>query len=364
MTTNAENAILVVDDDEYLRRLVIRILTEKGYACFQAASGAEALTALSSREFALVISDIVMPEMSGLELLKLSRVFRPHVAIIMLTGVDCQDTAIRALELGAYGYLIKPFQPNALLINVANAWRRRDLEIWRNNYELELEETVRQRTAAIRQRDEEITLHLVTASEYRDEDTGSHIRRIALYAAALARALGWSEEDVELLRLAAPMHDIGKIGIPDHILLKKGAFTEEEFSVMRKHTLMGASILSGSDIPLIRMAAEVALSHHERWNGAGYPHGISGIAIPESARIVAVADVYDALLTDRVYRPAFAEREALAMMGAEKGHHFDPRIYGCMSDIHLEFSQIRQTIFAEGHDRRRQLKIPAMSSVN
>jgi len=354
MTTNTNTTILVVDDEEYLRRMVMRMLREKGYDCAEASNGREALDALSRQEFSLVISDITMPEMTGLELLVAIKQLHPDVACIMLTGVDIQETGIEALELGAYGYLLKPFQANALLINVVNALRRRELEMMRDRYEQQLEAQVCERTVDIGRREEEITLHLVAASEYRDEETGSHIRRMALYAAALAMALGWSPENVELLRLAASMHDIGKIGIPDHILLKEGKFTPEEFDIMKQHTVMGAGILAGSDIPLIQMAGEVALCHHERWDGNGYPHGLKGIAIPESARIVAIADVYDALLTDRVYRPAFPEREAFTMMATEKGRHFDPRLFDCLCQIHDEFRQIRQLHISDSRDHARR----------
>jgi putative two-component system response regulator len=344
MNNNSEIFILIVDDEDYLRRIVARILQEKGYTCIQASSGAEALDLLLTQEFSLLITDIMMPEMSGIELLAVARKVSPDIAVIMLTGVDSQETAIKALEQGAYGYMIKPFQPNELLINVINALRRRDLEKLRNDFENDLQKQVLERTKDIRQREEEITMHLVAASEYRDEETGSHIRRIALYAAALAKAFGWSEERVDLMRLAAPMHDIGKIGVPDHILLKSGKFTPEEFEIMKKHTVMGAGILAGSNIPLMNLASDVALNHHERWDSSGYPNGLAKEDIPECARIVAIVDVYDALLTDRVYRKAFSEAEAFPMMIAAAGHHFDPKIFECMCDIHEEFRQIRKNL--------------------
>ncbi|MEI6519493.1 MAG: HD domain-containing phosphohydrolase [bacterium] len=347
MPNNFDINILVVDDEDYLRRLVARILQEKGYTCIQACSGKEALDLLLIQDFALMITDIMMPGMTGIELLSLARKLRPDIAVIMLTGLDSQETAIQALEQGAYGYMIKPFQPNELLINVINALRRQDLEKLRNDFENDLQAQVLERTRDIRNREEEITMHLVAASEYRDEETGSHIRRIGLYAAALAKALGWSEEQVDLLRLAAPMHDIGKIGIPDHILLKSGKFTNEEFEIMKKHTKMGAGILAGSNIQLMNMAVEIALNHHERWDGSGYPNGLSKEEIPESARIVAIVDVYDALLTDRVYRKAFSEEEAFPMMIAGSGHHFDPKIFQCMCDIHEEFREIRKNTTSE-----------------
>lgn len=342
MAIEERGAILVVDDEEYIRRLAVRTLEKYGYQCTQAASGAEALQLLAHAEFELLISDIMMPEMTGLELLDAVRRLHPAVAIIMLTGVDSQETGIRALEMGAYNYLIKPFIPNALLINVINALRRRELEISRDDYERRLEVEVRERTLDIRRREEEITLHLVTASEYRDKNTGDHIRRTALFAAALANALGWPEEQVELLRLAATMHDIGKIGISDDILLKEGGFSPEEFELMKQHTTIGAGILSGSDIPIMRLAGEVALFHHERWDGQGYPRGLAGDDIPESARIVAVADVYDALLSSRIYHTAFPESDAIPMMVAEKGLHFEPRIIDCLCEIVEELRTIRQ----------------------
>jgi putative two-component system response regulator len=263
----------------------------------------------------------------------------PNTAVIMLTAIDSTDIAVQALELGAYGYLIKPFPSNELLINVANALRRRELEIQHGSYERQLELEVHARTEDIHRREEEITLRLVTAAEYRDNETGVHIRRMALYAALLAQALGWPAERVELLRLAAPMHDIGKIGVPDQILQKPGTLTPEELTRMREHTVIGANILQKSNFLLLRMAADVALCHHERWDGSGYPRGLYGETIPESARIVAIADVFDALLTDRIYRPAFSESEALALMHASKGQ-FDPRIFACMVQHLDEFLRI------------------------
>ena len=340
MASKDQTAILIVDDEEYVRRLVMRTLQEHGYQCGQAACGSEALEVLATREYALVISDMMMPGMSGLELLAAIRQARPDLAVIMLTALDNPETGVTALELGAYGFMIKPFMANELLINVANALRRRDLEKLRDDYEHRLERDVRERTVEIHQREEEITLRLVAASEFRDEETGGHIRRIGRYATALARALGWSPAQVDLLGLAAPMHDIGKIGIPDQILLKPGKLTPEEFAVMKGHTNIGASILAGSDIPLMRMAGDVALRHHERWDGSGYPQAFAGDSIPESARIVAIADVYDALYSDRVYRPAFSDEEATTILFNSR-HHFDPRIFNCLCDLLAEFREIR-----------------------
>ncbi|MEI7833745.1 MAG: HD domain-containing phosphohydrolase [bacterium] len=343
MTQNIDTTILVVDDEEFIRRMVARNLQDNGYICMLAESGQEALAILASHTFALIVSDLMMPGMTGLELLAAAKQVQPDVAVIILTGVDSQQTAIQALEQGAYGYMVKPFQSNELLINVVNALRRRELEIKHNSYQHHLEQEVLERTQDIRRREEEITLRLVIAAEYRDEETGEHIRRIANYAGLIAQKLGWPADQVELLRLAAPMHDIGKIGITDNILLKPDKLTPEEYILMQQHTLIGASILNNSDFPLLQMASAVALGHHERWDGSGYPQYLEGEAIPECARIVAMADVYDALHTDRVYRPAFSETDALALIAASKAQ-FDPRVYACLVDNIEEFHRIRRRL--------------------
>ncbi len=203
-----------------------------------------------------------------------------------------------------------------------------------------LESEINLRTMQIRQREEEISLRLVAAMESRDGETGPHIRRLGLYCAALAEALGWRADAVERIRLAAPMHDIGKIGIPDRFLLKPGKLTLKEFAVVKCHSEIGASILDGSEIPAIRNAQEIALCHHERWDGAGYPKGLAGVDIPESARIVSVADAYDALRQKRIYKPALDEDQALQAMHRDRGTHFDPRIYDCFISILPKIRQI------------------------
>ncbi len=204
-----------------------------------------------------------------------------------------------------------------------------------------LEAEVARRTASIRQREEEIALRLVVASDYRDEETGAHIRRIGLYAEQLGIALDWSLKQSYDLRIAATMHDVGKIGIPDAILLKPGKLVETEMAIMKTHTEIGARMLAGSDIPLLRMARDIALHHHEYWNGKGYPDGLRGEEIPESARITSVCDVYDALTQDRVYRKAMPEHDALTIMSEERGKLFDPRIFDTFMAMLPTFRRIR-----------------------
>ncbi len=333
--------LLLVDDEPSILVVLSRWLEAEGYLCTTAQDGLAAWQLLQHYRFDALVTDIMMPGLGGLELLRRSRQHDPDLAVIMITGLNDRDTANVALQQGAYGYIIKPFEQNEVMIALDNALERRRLQSISQQYERYLEEKVQERTAELRRREEEVTLHLVAASEYRDEDTGRHIRRIGLYTSVIARALGWSEALIDVLRLAAPMHDVGKIGIPDQILLKQGKLTETEFDIMKRHTLIGASILGNSDIPHLSMGKAIALQHHERWDGTGYPECLQGEAIEECARIVAIVDVYDALVTDRIYRPAFPEEEALSMMRKTAGKHFDPRLFACFLECYGEIRRIR-----------------------
>ncbi|HEV8237759.1 MAG TPA: HD domain-containing phosphohydrolase [Thermoanaerobaculia bacterium] len=336
--------VLIVDDEPYIRELIQRCLEMEGYACHTAAHAEAALQALEADDYELLVSDIHMPGKSGMELLAIVRQRHPDLAVLMVTGVDDRKVGIQALRLGAYGYLIKPFDVNELAINAANALQRRHLAMMSQATKDRLEGEVRRRTTQIRRREEEIALRLVAAAEFRDTDTGAHVRRIGLYAAELARLLGWPSSRVDDLRVAAMMHDIGKIGVPDSILLKPGPLLPEEFEIIKQHTVIGARILERSDIGLLEMAREIALSHHERWEGGGYPAGSSREAIPESARIVAVCDVYDALVHDRVYRRALPEPEVLDHLRSQHGRHFDPRILDAFLGDVETFRGIRQEV--------------------
>ena len=338
--------ILIVDDEEVLRRLMARWLTPEQYHCATAESAEEAWALMQRTPVALVVLDINMTGMSGMALLRLIMDTFPETAVIMVTGVDDRSIATEALQIGAYGYLIKPFERNELIINVVNALKRRQLVTSRLRYEHELEETIRTRTSEIRATQEEVTLTLIAAMQQRDGETGAHIQRMGHYARVLACQLHWSPSDADNMRLAAPMHDIGKIGVPDAVLRKPGKLTPEEFFVITQHTLIGEEILRDAKSPLLQLARTIALSHHEKWDGSGYPLGLSGDAIPQSAQIVAVADVFDALTHDRVYRPAFAEAEALEMMRQERGFHFSPDVFDAFLIIFPRFQQINDE-FAE-----------------
>ncbi len=332
--------ILLVEDEEATRRLLSRLLERHSYICTQAANALEARQKLREREFALILCDVNMPGESGLDLVRDVLANYPQTAAVMVTGLDDPQLANVALESGAYGYIIKPFETNEVLINIANALRRRRLEIENTAHREKLESLVQARTAelrlaitqledtqkSLRLSQEETIQRLAIAAEYRDRATAQHIMRMSHYSALLAHRYGLSEEHTELIRIASPMHDIGKIGTPDHILLKPGIFTPEEFDAITKHTEMGYRILEGSDSALLRLAATIALTHHEKFDGSGYPRQLAGEAIPLEGRIVAVADAFDALTTKRIYKPAFSADEAVDTMRKQRGTHFDPAL--------------------------------------
>ena len=340
-TPHSAIRILVVDDEPSVCKIISRYLAAEGYDCARAASGEEAWRALQAGSFSLLVTDVMMPGMSGIELLTKTREQLPDVAVIMVTAVDDRNTAISALKAGAYGYLIKPINENEVLISVANALERRRLTLLSKQYEQHLQQEVLTRTAEVRQREMQIILRLMSAAEYRDDETGAHIRRIGLFSAIMAEAAGWDRAAVDDIRLTAPMHDVGKIGIPDNILMKPGKLTAEEFDVVKTHSNIGARILSGSGVPMLDMARDIALCHHERYDGAGYPNGKAGKDIPESARIVAITDVHDALRSHRVYRPALSEDEAMAIMVKGRGSQFDPDLFDLFISLTQEFRGIR-----------------------
>jgi len=336
--------ILVVDDEQQVSDIIAQCLTMEGYRCDTADCVESALALCERNEYVLIVSDIMMPGQSGIDLLGIVRELYPDVAIIMVTGVDDRTTAVSALQLGAYGYVIKPFDLNEIVIGAVNALERRRLNIQSRQYEKRLENDVRQQTAEIQRREEEICLRLAGACGYRDLETGAHNRRLGLYSVLLTQELGWNRPAQDEIRLSITMHDIGKIGLPDNVLRKPARLTDEEFEIIKTHTVIGARMLTGSDFSLLNTAHSIALSHHEKWDGSGYPHGLAGEDIPEAARICAVLDVYDALVHKRIYRPAMSEEEALSIMSETRGSHFDPRIFDCFMRVLPDLRRIRAEV--------------------
>lgn len=348
--------ILLVDDQEAVRLSLGMLLESQGHTCHYASDAEEALLHAESHEYELVMCDISMPGMSGMDLLVRLRNLRPDTAVLMVTGHDDPQLADHALACGAYGYLIKPLFPSMIFINVNNALRRRQLELENRTYRLQLERTVESRTDELRQTIEQLRVterelkqsreetiqRLARAAEFRDDETAQHIQRMSQYCALLARLYGLSPAQVELMRIASPMHDVGKLGIPDAILLKPGRLTPSEFQLMKEHVEIGYRILSGTSSELLDLAASIARNHHERFDGSGYPAGLQGHSIPLEGRITAVADVFDALMSRRVYKEPFTLERALAIMRAGHGSHFDPDILELFLKHLDEFLAIRE----------------------
>jgi putative two-component system response regulator len=327
--------ILIVDDLPIVRLSLQRILSKAGYRCREAEDVPSALTVLDEDDIELILCDIQMPGASGLDLVKAIRPRIPETSVVMVSSLEDAETAIECLQQGAFGYVLKPFQPREILVQVNGALRRRMLEIAFRDREAQLAQKVREQTLEIRDSREEIALRLIAASEHRDNETGMHVRRIGLYAAEMARLLGWDLQGVDTIQSAAPMHDIGKIGVPDAILQKPSALTEEEWVTMKRHTTMGATILKGSAVPFIQMGARIAIGHHEKWDGSGYPKGLEGEGINLEARITSLVDVYDAVSNRRHYKEPWPEDQVVALIRKGSGHHFDPRLVELFLD-HLE----------------------------
>jgi len=245
--------------------------------------------------------------------------------ILVLTADITPEAKRRALAEGALDFLTKPFDATEVVLRIKNLLRTRALHLQLQGQNQLLDQKVRERTDELEETQIEILERLALASEYRDDDTGEHTRRVGKTAAQIAEALGWSAGEVELMRRAAPLHDVGKIGIPDSILLKPGKLTAEEFEQMKTHTTMGAKILSGGHFPLLQLAEQIALTHHERWDGTGYL-GFQEEAIPIAGRIVTVADVFDALTSERPYKKAWPVSEAIEEIKRQRGRQFDPRV--------------------------------------
>jgi putative two-component system response regulator len=281
---------------------------------------------LARRGFSLVICDVNMPGESGTDLTRWIREHHPDVAVLMATGIDDPQLAQSVLELGAYGYLVKPFKRHEVQINVANALGRRRLELENRDHRALLEQRVEERTEELRRSREETIRRLSLAIEFRSRETGEHVERIGNGAAVIGRRLRLNPGRCELIRLAAPLHDVGKIGISDEILLKPEPLTAAERKRMENHAEIGYRLLTGSGSDLLETAATIAWTHHERWDGIGYPRRLAGEAIPIEGRITAVMDVFDALTHDRVYRPAMTVDRALEIIRDGRGRHFDPAV--------------------------------------
>lgn len=354
--------VLIVDDDEVNRDLLEGLLESLGHQAESVTDGHEALARLKTGHALplpdLVLLDVMMPGINGFEVAQAIRQ-DPAISdlpIVMVTALSSNKDRLDAVEAGANDFIAKPIDKTELRVRTASLLRMKEAQDAIKQHRTELEDTVHQRTAALQKalldvnasRQEADKAHLDTiyrlavASEYKDKDTATHIQRVSNYCALLARHLRLPDEEVEILCVASPMHDVGKIGVPDSILLKPGKLDAGEWAIMQQHTTIGARILRGSSSKLLQAGEIIALSHHEKWDGTGYPHGLIGQDIPLWGRICAVADVFDALTSERPYKKAFTNEQALDVMHEERGRHFDPALLDLFIQIKDEIIAVQQ----------------------
>ena len=321
--------ILIIDDQPANTLLLEGILEEEDYQDYRSITDSrQALPTFLEYQPDLILLDLQMPHLGGFEVMKQLRPRIPSntfFPILVLTADINPETKRQALAEGATDFLTKPFDATEVILRIRNLLQTRALHLELQNQNQLLDQRVRERTLELEETQLEILERLALAAEYRDDDTGDHTNRVGQISGQIAKALNLPESDVELIRHAAPLHDVGKIAIPDAILLKPGKLTLEEFEHMKTHTTLGAKMLSGGRFPLLQMAEEIALTHHEHWNGNGYLR-LVGESIPVAGRIVAVADVFDALTHERPYKKAWSYEESLAEIHRQNGVQFDPHV--------------------------------------
>ena len=324
--------IQIVDDDLRNIRLLEAQLKAEGHEIMTALSGNACLAQLKDRLPDLILLDIMMPGMDGFEVAgRLKQDARTKaIPVIMVTALEDRDSRLRALHMGAEEFLNKPVDRAELWIRVRNMLRLKEYQNFLAEHNRILEEQVAERTQALRDAYKDTIFTMVRAAEFKDEETGAHVQRISFYCRDMAEELGMDAHFCDELCHASPMHDIGKIAIPDAVLLKPGGFSPEEWAIMKGHAAFGAKILERGGSPYTKMGAEIALNHHERWDGTGYPNGSRGEAIPFPARLMNIADVYDALRSKRPYKPAFTHERAVEIITVGDGRtqpgHFDPQV--------------------------------------
>jgi len=358
MDTIPHFRILVVDDDTTICELLTTKLNFSGYTSQYCNSGEDALKRLASESFDAIISDLNMPGISGLELLDATRRLVPHTAFLMATGVNDVAVGVSAMKQGAADYLLKPFQLDAVLASLRRALEMKRMEAELDEYRHRLEDMVEQRTkqlkAAMRRIEltyDETLEALAAALDLRDNDTAGHSRRVTLYSLEMAQRLGFSADQLKQLERGAYLHDIGKIGIPDSILLKPAKLTPEETATMQTHVRIGYELMS--QVAFLSSAAQIVLAHHESFDGTGYPQGLAGEEIPLGARIFAIADTMDAMMSDRPYRRGRPYAVARAEIIRESGMQFDPRVVAVYLSIPEEaWEKIRSEASTDRFERR------------
>nr|WP_281415253.1 HD domain-containing phosphohydrolase [Geobacter hydrogenophilus] len=341
---------MTVDDEEMIRDLMVTALSREGYRCFQAGSAEEARSVLQNNRIDLAILDIMMPGLSGDDFLKELKVLSPETVVLMVTALSDTETAMKCIHLGAYDYILKPFDIDRVLLTIHNALEKQRLLTENREYQATLEKKVDEQTRQIRMAMEDLNLAynhtltaLVRALDAREKETGSHSERVMTYTLLLGEAMGVPEQDLSVMARGALLHDIGKVGISDNILLKPAKLDEREWMEMMRHPQLGYEILSG--IKFLKGPAEMVLAHHERFDGSGYPKGLSRSGIPLGARIFSLVDTLDAMTSNRPYRKALPFESVTSEVKRCRGTQFDPEIV----DIFLSIPRERWEVVGKRH---------------
>ncbi|MGM0596288.1 MAG: HD-GYP domain-containing protein [Myxococcota bacterium] len=367
-TSDDRQTILIVDDEALNIKVVSLSLKNLNVDILKASNGEDALEIIKTRKIDLILLDLMMPVCDGFDVLKQMRKIPGHelISVIILTAIMEDEQKIKALEMGAVDYLIKPFQKRELLARVKLHLSLRKYQKKLNDYADNLETKVKERTRDLRETQDVISFSLARLAESRDPETGDHLERMSRYSQILAQNLLGTDGFIKYpsfpktLKKVAVLHDIGKVGIADNILLKPGKLTKEEFEVMKTHTILGGETLRDAMAKLknpgdyLQIACNVAFFHHEKWNGKGYPKGLKGLDIPSCARIVALADVYDALRSKRVYKPGFSHEKAKTIIVEERGQHFQPEVVDAFLDLEDKFIDIARRFKPERNDANSQ----------